>query len=104
LLAGAIVVELQRVAVRVVEVYSLARRGLVGKGEGVAVIERALSCLGQLPPIGVEDGYMEQTGVALRRRGPADAMPGVQPDVLMIAARRREGRVGPLEQIDRWDL
>jgi hypothetical protein len=44
---------------------------------------------------------MEQTGVALRRWGPAGAVPGVQPDVLMVAARRKEGRVGPVEQIDR---
>src|SRR5918997_5581261 len=56
LLAGAIVVELQPVAARVVEVYSRTRRGLVGIGESVAVVEYALDCLGQLPPIGVEDG------------------------------------------------
>jgi hypothetical protein len=94
LLAGKIIVELQPVAVRVVEIHSLARRGLLGKGEVVAVVEHALYGLGQLPPIGVEDGYMEQTGVARGRRRPAGAVPGVQPDVVVVAARRQEGRLG----------
>ena len=40
---------------------------------------------GQLPPIGVEDGYMQQAGVALRRRRPAGAVPRVQGDVVMVA-------------------
>jgi hypothetical protein len=92
LLAGTIVVELQPVAVRGLKVYSLACRGVLAPGEGVvAVVEHALECHGQLPPIGVEDDYMQQASVALRRRRrrPAGTVPGVKPDVVVAPAGRK---------------
>ncbi len=42
----------------------------MGIGEGVTVVEHTLDCLGQLLSAGIEDGYMVQAGVALRRRRP----------------------------------
>ncbi len=58
----------------------------MGIGEGVTVVEHTLDCLGQLLSAGIEDGYMVQAGVALRRRRPTGAVSRVQGDVVMVAS------------------
>ena len=92
MLAGTIVVELQPVAVRGLKIYSLACRSVLAPVKASwPWSSTRLSALASCPPIGVEDGYMQQAGVALRRRRrPAGTVPGVQADVVVLAPAEKK--------------
>ena len=50
--------------------------------------------VGEVAARRVEDRGVEEPGMAARRRGAAEALPGVEPDVVVVAAGRDEGGLG----------
>ena len=89
--ARAVVVQLDAVAVGVVQV-DRDRAAVVG---GVvrldAVVEQALDGLAQFAAVGVDEGDVVQAGVAGRGRGRARALPRVEADVVVVVAGGEEG-------------
>jgi hypothetical protein len=63
---------------------------------------QAAQRVGERLPVGIADGGVEEAGRAGRWRGAAEAVPGVQADVVMVAARADEGRLRahPLHQLE----
>src|ERR1019366_5776643 len=51
--------------------------------------------VGQKPPGRVENGGMVKAGGAGRRGRAAQALPGVEPEMVVVAAGRDEGGAGP---------
>jgi hypothetical protein len=86
-LPGAIDVQLESVAVRVVQEHRHARTVVLGVAQHVPMIQHALNGLGQREPSGVEAGVPRW-----RERAPF-ALPRVQGDVIVVAARRQPGRL-----------
>jgi hypothetical protein len=87
---GAVVVELDAVAVGVVEV---DRHGAAVVGAVVrvdAVVEQPLHGLAELGAVGVHERDVVEAGVAGRRRRRARALPRVQADVVVVVAGRQE--------------
>lgn len=60
--------------------------------DGPAVVQQALEGDGQVLARRVVDGEGVEAGVARCGRGATLALPGVQPNVVVVAARREKGR------------
>jgi hypothetical protein len=52
--------------------------------------------LREIPPFRVEDGKVEESGGAMRRGWSALALPGIQPDVVVVATGREKYGVLPV--------
>jgi hypothetical protein len=63
-----------------------------GAFEGDAGHDEAPQGIGQGAPLGVQDGEVKKAGAPRRGRRAAAALPGVEPDVVMVAAGADEGR------------
>src|SRR5215217_2793436 len=55
------------------------------------VVEQTLEGRGQVPPLGVVDGKVIETGRPCGRRGSALTLPGIETDVVVIPAYREKG-------------
>ena len=91
--ARAVVIQLDSVAVGVGEVDRDGAAVVGGVVDGAAVVEQAAQSLAELAPVGLEEGHVVQPGVPRRRRRPARALPGVEPDVVVLIACGQEGGV-----------
>src|SRR6266536_1030768 len=91
LLPGAVAVELDAVAVGVVEVDRLAHPVVGGARDARARLEDPAQGVGQAPAVGIEDGVVVKPGAAGGRRGSVPALPGVEAKVMVIAAGGEEG-------------
>jgi len=87
----AVGVQLDAVAIRVVQVDRLAYPMVGGAVDGDAVVEQPSERPRQFAAVGVEDGEVVEAGGAARRRRTAGALPGVQPDMVVVAAGGQEG-------------
>ena len=65
---------------------AVPREGVVGRCQ---LPQRAR----QLGPRGVQDGRVVQPRALLARRRPAQAVPGIEPDVVVVAAGRNKRRL-----------
>jgi len=86
---GEVAVELEAVAVGVFEVEGLADAVVGGAGEGDAGVAEAAEGVGEGGSVGVEDREVVEAGGAGGRRPTAPALPGVQADVVVVAAAGR---------------
>ena len=75
---------------------------VAGAVELDAGLDHAIQRVRQRRARGIENGGVKQPGGARRRRMAAFAFPGVEPDVMVIAAGRNERRTGahPLHQLE----
>src|SRR5215207_5086541 len=79
------------VAVRVVQVDRFVG-AVVGRAiDPPPVVEQALEGSGKVPPLGVVDGEVIEPGRPRRRRGAALALPGIEPNVVVIPTCREKG-------------
>ena len=85
------VVEHHRVAVGVGHVQRLRDAMVRGTFKPVASLQDALQGIGQVGAFRVDDGQVEQPRGAGRGRLAALALPGIQPDVVMVVAGGHEG-------------
>src|SRR5207253_8860756 len=92
-LAWPVAIELDTDAVRVVEVEGLADTVVGSAAEWPARVDQAPIGVGERTPAGVEDGVVIETGRARRRRRAAPALPGVEPDVVVVTAGADKGRL-----------
>src|SRR5687768_5359627 len=90
-LAGAIPVQLDAVAIRVAEVERFADAMVAGAFEGDVGGDEALERIGERGAGWIKDREVIEASRAGRRRGSAFALPGVEADVVMVAARGEEG-------------
>ena len=93
---GAIPIELDAVLVGIAQIERFRDPVVAGAVERDAGRDQPAQRIGELGPRRIEDGEMVEAGRAGRRRLPAGALPGVQPDMVMIAAGRDEGRLRPV--------
>ena len=77
-------------------------RAMVGRAVNApAAVQQPRQRLGQIAPRRVVDGKVVQPGRVRRRRMTARAVPGVEPDVVVVAAGRQEcGRAHVDEQVE----
>ena len=91
---GAIPVELDTVVVGIVEVEGLADAVVGGSVEGDVGGEEAVQSVGQCCAGGIEDGEVVEAGGSGRWRRAAEALPGVEADVVVVVTCGEEcGRV-----------
>ncbi len=83
---GAVPVELDAVAIRVAEVERLADAVVGGAFERDARADETAECVGQLGASGVDDREVVETGGSGTGRRATLALPGVEADVVMVAA------------------
>jgi len=95
LLARAVAVELDAVAVRVVEVDRLAHAVIARALDRDAGVGQAPQRDGERPPVGVADRDVVQAGRPARRGRPALRFPRVEPDVVVVAAADRNADWSP---------
>src|SRR4051812_20898163 len=71
-----------------------------------ASAEQSLQRVGERPPGGIPDREVVEPGRPARRRSAATALPGVHPDVMVIAPGGHEGRLRPeaLLQLEAEDV
>jgi hypothetical protein len=81
-----VAVDLDAVAVGIVQVDGLADAVVGGAVDCDAMIDETLQRAGQLLARRIEDGEVVETGRSSLRRRTAAALPGVQSEVVMIAA------------------
>src|SRR5215213_7307796 len=82
--------QLDAVAVRIVQVDRLVG-AVVGRAiDPPPVVEQALEGSGQVPPLGVVDGEVIEPGRPRRWRGSTLALPGIEPDVVVIPTGREK--------------
>ncbi len=86
-------VELDAILIRVAQIEGFAHPVVAGSVEFDAGRDQAPQGIAQRRPGGIEDRGMEQAGRAGRRRPSAKALPGIEADMVMIAACRDEGRL-----------
>lgn len=91
---GAVPVEFDSVLVGVAEVEGFAYAVVGGAIEGDVGFIKAVEGVCEVGSGGVEDGEVEEAGGVGWRRGSAEAFPGIQADVVVIAACGDEGRAG----------
>ena len=89
----AVPVQLDAVLVGIAQVERLADAVVAGPVQRDPGREHAAQGVGQLGPARVENGGVEQPRRAGRRRLSAAALPGVEADMVVVAAGRDEGRL-----------
>jgi len=87
----AVPVELNPVAIRVVEIERLAHPVIGGAAERHPVADEAAKSVGQLLAPGVEDRDVVEPGRAGGGPVAAAALPGVEPDVMVVAPGGEKG-------------
>jgi hypothetical protein len=90
LLARAIPVEFHAVVIGVTQVESLGDAVIRGPVQRVARVQEPFEHAGELLALGVEDGEMEEARRIARGRRDVAPSPGVEADVVMVAARGEE--------------
>ncbi len=88
--AGAVVVELEPVSVGVVEGHGDVRAVVGAVVDRVAVVEQPLDRVAELAAVGVQERDVVEAGVPVWGWGAAGAVPGVQPEVVVVVARGEE--------------
>ena len=98
---GPVAVKFDAVLIGIAQIKRLADAVIAGAVERNAGLHHAMQRVRQRRAGGVEDRGVEQPGGARRRRMAAFAFPGVEADVMMIAAGRNErrGRAHPLHDL-----
>src|SRR5215217_5748093 len=82
--------QLDPIAIRIVQVDCLVG-AVVGRAiDPPAIVEQALERSRQVPPLGVVDGEVIEPGRPRRWRDSALALPGIEPDVVMISTGREK--------------
>src|SRR5450755_1297934 len=95
-LAGAIPVEFHPVAIGIIQVNGF-RHAVVGHpGERVTRIGQSFQDNRQILTGGVQDSRMEQSRGVLRSGRSIFAVPGIQPDMVMVSAGGYEHGAGPI--------
>jgi hypothetical protein len=79
--------------VGIVEIDCLVGAVVGGAVDGPAVVQQALQGNGQVTALRVVYGEVVEPGRAAGRRRTARALPRVQSNVVVVAARREEGRL-----------
>src|SRR5258707_14275006 len=92
LLLGPVAIKLDAVLVGIAQVKRLADAVIAGAVEMNSRLHHPIQGLGQRCPGRIKDGGVEQSGGPRSRRMAILAFPGVQADVMVIAARRNERR------------
>src|SRR5688572_2387791 len=87
---GPVVVELDAVSIGIAEVDGFTD-AVVGPADPDARVEHALDCLGQGGAARIADGEVVEARMAGRRRRAAFRLPGVEADVVVVAACGDEG-------------
>ena len=97
-----VAVELDAVLVGIAQIQRLADAVVAGAVELDAGLDHAIQRIRQRRARGIENGGVKQPGGAWRRRMAALAFPGVEADVMVIAAGRNERRTGahPLHHLE----
>src|SRR5262249_25270826 len=95
-------VELDPVLVGIAQIERFAHAMIAGAVKLYARAQHAMQRIRQRRPRRIEDGGVIEAGRARRRRMAALALPGVEPDVVVIAASRyeRRARTHALHQIE----
>ena len=91
MIAGAVPVEFDAVAVRVAEIEGFADAMVGGAIEGDVRGDEAAKCVGEGGASGIEDGEVVEAGGARWGWGAAEAFPGVEADVVVVAACGEKG-------------
>src|SRR5581483_4563023 len=104
-LARAVPIELDTVLIVVAQIERLADPVVAGAVEGNAGRDEPAQRVAQRGPRRIEDGKVVEAGGAGRRRRAAEALPGVEADVVMISAGRNERGLAPapLHQLEAED-
>ena len=97
LVLGLVPVKLDAVLVGIAQIERLADAVVAGAVELQAGIDHPLERVGKVTPRRVQERRVEQAGGAGRRRPAAGALPGVQSDMVVVAAGRQERRLPPVE-------
>ena len=92
---GPIPVELDAVLVGIAQVERLADAVVAGAVERDAGRDQPAQRVGQRRACRIEDREVEQPGRARAAAAAAVALPGVEPDMVVIAAGGEERRLGP---------
>jgi hypothetical protein len=87
----AVPVELDAVAIGIAEIERLADAVVGGSLKRNVRADKAAERIGQLRARGIDDGEVIETSGARSGRGAAAALPGVDADVVMVAAGGEEG-------------
>ena len=97
-----VAVELDAVLVGIAQIQRLADAVVAGAVKLDAGLDHAIQRIRQRRARRIENGGVKQPGGARRRRMAAFAFPGVEPDVMVIAAGRNERRAGahPLHHLE----
>src|ERR1051326_7931428 len=88
-----VAVEFDAVLVGIAQIERLADAVVAGAVELDAGGQHAMQRIGQRGTVGIEDSGVKQAGRAGRRWMAALAFPGIEPDVVMIAAGGNESRL-----------
>jgi hypothetical protein len=101
-LGRAIAIQLDPIPVRVVEVDRFAHPVVGSAGQRHARVDTAPHSVGEAAAIRVQDRVVVEAGAARGWRRPAGALPGVETDVVVVAAGREECRLTaePLLQLE----
>src|SRR5690349_17490321 len=91
LLARAIDIQLDAVAVRVAEIEGFADAMIAGAVEGNAGVDEPAQRIGQRGTGRIEDGDVIQPGRSRRRGLAPGAFPCIEADVMVVPARGEEG-------------
>src|SRR5262249_46178978 len=94
LLAGAIPVQFDTIAVRVPQIERLADAVVAGSFERYACFGQPAQRIRELRTVRIQDRKMIKTCAPRRRRLAVETLPGVQTDVMVVATGRHEGCLG----------
>ena len=95
-LPRAVPVEFDAVAIRVAQVERFADAVIGGAFEGYSRFDEPAQGVGQRRPRGVNYCNVVKAGCSRRRRRTTLAFPCIQPDVMVVAARRNKRRVASI--------
>lgn len=93
LVPGPVPIEFYAVAIGVIQVDGLRDAMVRGAGKGVFLIYQSADDGGKIFSFRVKDGGMKETGRLVGGRRLALAQPGIQPDMMVIAAGRDKGGI-----------
>src|SRR5208337_1034684 len=98
----AVPIQFYAVVVRVTQVKGFADAVVAGTVQSDTCDNETTQGVRKRPPGGIEDGDVVEPRGARRRGQPAQALPGIQPNVVMVAASRDECRLStvPLRQLE----